>query len=169
MIPRRMKRIPRRYGHWKNCAESCWKKEAWFLSLKSLSTLHRPLSYVSNYFSDIRKRLLSEHDFLPPEFSVSLWSPLMAELQSNHPAFPRVLIGCIVKELLQVNSDETCRSSTSDPHYLACLSRWAFWSAQKNWPLSSTASETDLRQDALVSLITALGPTASPQSAGEKA
>lgn len=116
-----------------------------------------------------KKRLLSEHDFLPPEFSVSLWSPLMAELQSNHPAFPRVLIGCIVKELLQVNSDETSRSSTSDPQYLACLSRWAFWSAQKNWPLSSTASETDLRQDALVSLITALGPTASPQSAGEKA
>lgn len=119
-----------------------------------------------------KKRLLSEHDFLPPEFSVSLWSPLMTELQSNHPAFPRVLIGCIVKQLLQGDSDEPSQPSTStgrDPQYLACLSRWAFWSAQKSWPLSSTTTETDLRQDALVTLITALGPTPSPRSTGEKA
>jgi ribosomal biogenesis protein LAS1 len=121
-----------------------------------------------------KKRLLSEDDFLPPEFSTSLWSPLLSDIQSHHSSFPRVLVSSIIKELLPLedvsppSSSQDSASYRSDSQYLACLSRWALWIAQNDWPASSDSS-LDLQHNTLVTLMTAQGPARQSKSPGHKA
>ncbi|KAJ7655181.1 Las1-like-domain-containing protein [Mycena polygramma] len=90
-----------------------------------------------------KKRTFPVDSFLPPAFSVELWSPLLSDLHALHPDFPAILSSRIL----------TRRTD-------ACLARWAMWTIE-NWDAENSESDLDLKRDIIISLITGLGPSSS--------
>ncbi|KAG7450184.1 Las1-domain-containing protein [Guyanagaster necrorhizus] len=102
-----------------------------------------------------KKRTFPSDSFLPPEFSVQLWKPLLLHLQTTHPNFASVLVHRILSCLLS-ESDSASAGSTNSS-FDACLARWAKW-AIDTWDSDDSDMEVSIRKEAAVSLITVLGP-----------
>ncbi|KAG6891085.1 hypothetical protein C0995_014175 [Termitomyces sp. Mi166 len=101
-----------------------------------------------------KKRDFPQDTFLPPKFSVQLWTPLLQHLQSFHSGFYPTLAGRIISTLLpeSENSDDVQRDSSYD----ICIARWAKWIVDAS---SEYDSETghDLRREMALTLMQSLG------------
>ncbi|KAJ6501686.1 Las1-like-domain-containing protein [Mycena vitilis] len=107
-----------------------------------------------------KKRTFPVDSFLPPAFSVELWSPLLSDLHALHPDFPAILSGRIVLYLLSEPPQLDVVPIAADSTYDACLARWAMWTIE-NWDAENSESDLDLKRDTIISLITGLGPSSS--------
>ncbi|KAJ7169509.1 Las1-like-domain-containing protein [Mycena filopes] len=108
-----------------------------------------------------KKRTFPADSFLPPKFSVELWSPLLSDLHALHPDFPAILVNRIVAHLLTEPPQLDIVLISVDTTYDACLARWAMWTVE-TWDVDNSESDLDLRKDTIVSLITGLGPSSNP-------
>ncbi|KAJ6574735.1 Las1-like-domain-containing protein [Mycena capillaripes] len=107
-----------------------------------------------------KKRAFPANSFLPPKFSVELWSPLLSDLHALHPDFPAIFSSRIVSYLLSEPPQLEVVPIAVDTTYDACLARWAMWMIE-NWDVDNSESDIDLKRDTIVSLITGLGPSSS--------
>ncbi|KAG5646041.1 hypothetical protein DXG03_004464 [Asterophora parasitica] len=110
-----------------------------------------------------KKRDFSADSFMPPNFSVLLWTPLLQHLQSLHYEFYIVLTERIFLTLLTENVPTTVGQieSPRDPSYDACLARWAMWAVEA-WEADDSQSEFDLRKEVTVTLMQSLGRVMNP-------
>lgn len=110
-----------------------------------------------------RKRTFPADSFLPPKFSVQLWTPLLTHLQSVHPEFQAALVNRIVARLLIDTrlQEVDIQPLVVDTSFDLCLARWAMWTIVTFETEDSVDSDLDLKRDTIVSLITALGPNAA--------
>jgi ribosomal biogenesis protein LAS1 len=107
-----------------------------------------------------RKRTFPTDAFYPPKFSIELWSPLLADLHSLHPDFPMILSNKVISYLLADVPQPDLVLIAVDTTYDVCLARWAMWMID-TWDAENSESDLDLKKDAIVSLITGLGPGSS--------
>ncbi|KAK0233295.1 Las1-like-domain-containing protein [Armillaria fumosa] len=105
-----------------------------------------------------KKRTFPLDSFLPPDFSVQLWSPLLIHLQTTHPKFASVLVNGILSCLLSEQGGVSTSSTNSSFH--TCLARWAKWVID-TWDRDDPDMEVSMGREAAVSLIAALGPETS--------
>jgi ribosomal biogenesis protein LAS1 len=114
---------------------------------------------LSPFFLFCRKRSFPVDSFSPPNSSVTLWAPLIAQVRSNHPSFSFVLVQRIIFSLLSESSapdthfDELNRPDIS---FDLCLARWAFWIID-SWDIDAEL-DFDFKRDVTVTLVNALGP-----------
>ncbi|KAJ7596704.1 Las1-like-domain-containing protein [Mycena floridula] len=99
-----------------------------------------------------KKRVFPTDDFLPPNVSVQLWSPLLHHIQANHPQFPSVLVNRIVVYLLAPQEE-------ADSSFDNCLARWVVWIIST---FSSDDASSELKRDTAISLVVGLGPSPKP-------
>ncbi|KAK7064557.1 protein LAS1 [Favolaschia claudopus] len=102
-----------------------------------------------------KKRAFPDDAFLPPKFSVDLWSPLLAELHSLHPDFPSILSARIVAHLLTEPPQLDVVPISVDTTHDACLARWAMWTVEN---LNADHLDLDIRKETIAALLTGLGP-----------
>jgi len=102
-----------------------------------------------------KKRIFSVDSFLPPEFSVLLWTPLLSHLQSHHADLPSVLADHIIARLLSNGVEARTGSTLHDLSFDMCLARWVMWIISA-WGFED--SEKDLEKDVTATFVTALGP-----------
>ncbi|KAJ7275427.1 Las1-like-domain-containing protein [Mycena haematopus] len=107
-----------------------------------------------------KKRVFPAESFLPPKFSVDLWSPLLSDLHALHSDFPAILSSKIISYLLAEPPQLDVVPIAVDTTYDACLARWATWTID-NWDAENSESDLDLKRDSIISLITGLGPSSS--------
>ncbi|KAJ7139738.1 Las1-like-domain-containing protein [Mycena epipterygia] len=107
-----------------------------------------------------KKRTFPPDSFLPPKFSVELWSPLLSDIHALHPDFPAILSHRIVSHLLADAPQLDIVPIAVDTTYDACLARWAMWTID-DWDAENSESDLDLKKDVIISLITGLGPGSS--------
>ncbi|KAG6885721.1 hypothetical protein C0993_010894, partial [Termitomyces sp. T159_Od127] len=113
-----------------------------------------------------KKRDFPKDSFLPPTYSVQIWTPLLQHLQSIHSDFYSILIGRIVYILL-------CESEDSDEHvqqdfsYDLCIARWAKWIIEA-LSRSDSATGDDLRKEIVLTLFQSLGHLRSAQNQQKK-
>ncbi|KAF7339978.1 hypothetical protein MVEN_01915500 [Mycena venus] len=107
-----------------------------------------------------KKRVFPADSFLPPKFSVELWSPLLSDLHALHPDFPAILSNRIVSYLLTEPPQLDMVPIAVDTTYDACLARWVMWTID-SWDAENSESDLDLKRDTIISLITGLGPSSS--------
>ncbi|PCH33291.1 Las1-domain-containing protein [Wolfiporia cocos MD-104 SS10] len=117
-----------------------------------------------------KKRALSSASLTPVSTTLAIWTPLLTRLQALHRSLPFVLITRITAHLVsQDPSVEQAEAradmikfdadlSVRDLSYDRCLAGWA------NWLVETYADESDVsaglrREDVVISLVTALGPT----------
>ncbi|KAG5339894.1 Protein LAS1 [Termitomyces sp. T112] len=102
-----------------------------------------------------KKRDFPQDTFLPPKFSVQLWTPLLQHLQSLHSEFYLILAGRIASTLLPENEnfDEDVQRDSS---YDICIARWAKWIVEVSSGCDSTTSH-DLRREITVMLMQSFG------------
>ncbi|KAI0639041.1 Las1-domain-containing protein [Trametes polyzona] len=134
-----------------------------------------------------KKRLSSGPDTLAlPRSSLLIWSPLLTHLQSLHPTLSLHLVSAITAHLAQPTPSPSVNTSGSfdgpeivslsaptpadepraDPSYDLCLASWAKWLVDNSPSASSSDDLEDLRDAALVRIVSALGPDrASPGNA----
>ncbi|KAK0208420.1 Las1-like-domain-containing protein [Desarmillaria ectypa] len=105
-----------------------------------------------------KKRTFPSGSFLPPDFSVQLWAPLLVHLQTAHPDFASVLVNRILSCLLYEQDGASASLTNSSFH--ACLARWAKWIID-TWDRDDPDMEVSMRREVAVSLITMLGPGTS--------
>jgi ribosomal biogenesis protein LAS1 len=98
-----------------------------------------------------KKRIFPVDTFLPPRFSVLLWTPLLSHLQSHHPDLPSVLADHIINLLLS-NGGPQAELKRDDFSFDMCLARWVFWIIDE-W-----SDGFDLKKDVMTTFVTALGP-----------
>lgn len=126
-------------------------------------------------FSQVRSFLLTGtfrrknpqlDEFVPPQWSLVLWTPLLAHIQAYHHTFPLILTTRIVEnilcELLNTEFDSDVVSfdieeSQNDPSYRMALARWAVW-VVKTYDNSQENGELGLRKNVIVLLASALAP-----------
>ncbi|OAX43619.1 Las1-domain-containing protein [Rhizopogon vinicolor AM-OR11-026] len=114
-----------------------------------------------------QKRRNSQSDeFVPPQSSLVLWTPLLAHIQAYHPTFPTILTTQIVDSLLYerlstgfdmdvVSFD--VEDSQNDPSYHLALARWAAW-VVRTYDNGQENGELSLRKNVIVLLASALAP-----------
>lgn len=137
----------------KKCAISLWRISISVLT--AISLRHR-------------KRQFPTDSFLPPEFSVALWSPLLGHIRSHHPDFPCAVTNRILSYLLTDYKAEPATGlstilpdiTPSDLSFNSCLARWALWIID-SWNSDELESEFDVKKETIVTLITTLGPSAN--------
>jgi ribosomal biogenesis protein LAS1 len=108
--------------------------------------------------------------FSPPNLSVTLWTPLLGHIRSNHPTFPFVLVQRIIILLLSDPPDPEPHSddlSRPDISFDMCLARWAFWIID-SWEVDEEF-EIDFKRDITVTLVNALGPGSTETARDKKA
>jgi ribosomal biogenesis protein LAS1 len=108
-----------------------------------------------------RKRVSAASGFLPPELSVKIWEPLLTHLHSTHREFSATLVNRILHHLQAQDRMETRKRDTS---FELCLARWVVW-ITVNLDDSEVESRSDLKQTALLQLLSALGPETSHRDA----
>ncbi|KAF7971829.1 hypothetical protein HWV62_19837 [Athelia sp. TMB] len=139
-------------------------KEKWALERLSDALLEKgalvPLSK--------KKRLFSADSFLPPSSSLTLWTPLLTQIYSEHPSFPYVLVQRILATMLSTSADVSGEDTRPDPSFDMCLARWAFW-AIDTWDVVFEESELDIKRDVVVTLVNALGPGSAETTRDKKA
>jgi ribosomal biogenesis protein LAS1 len=124
--------------------------------------------YLSlNELTFTRKRVFPEDRFWPPQLSVSVWTPLLKQIQLLHADFPYTLCTRILSLLLPVddgtNTPTQTRSSTSpieskrDPSYDICLARWVVWSITNLSNPSPDTMDGELEKDVVIFLMQSLG------------
>ncbi|KAI0757360.1 Las1-like-domain-containing protein [Daedaleopsis nitida] len=114
-----------------------------------------------------------------PRSSIAIWSPLLAHLQSLHPALPLHLVAAITAHLSRppartsasreadfgaetVLLEPAADEPKADPTYDLCLASWAKWLADNCASSASTGvsaeEATELKESIVVRIISALGP-----------
>ncbi|KAF7306587.1 hypothetical protein MIND_00450000 [Mycena indigotica] len=124
-------------------------KEHWALDRLSEALLDKsglvPLSK--------KKRTFPKDEFKPPPYAVTVWSGLLREVAATHPDLQFRLTNRIITHLTCPLPEEDIVAIAVDTTYDECLARWAFWILENLPPPSR-----DAKKDALVALITGLGP-----------
>ncbi|KAF8656385.1 hypothetical protein AX16_002571 [Volvariella volvacea WC 439] len=129
-----------------------------------------------------KKRVFPVDSFLPPELSVSLWTPLLVQLVEFHPDLPSILVNRICTHLVAMPSPASTvtdinesKISQPDPSYDMCLARWAMWCIE-TWQDLDLADEGDapskedkqnqggLRKSTILTLFRGLGPAYGEQT-----
>ncbi|KAG6837887.1 hypothetical protein H0H93_013040 [Arthromyces matolae] len=104
-----------------------------------------------------KKRDVPVDTFLPPQFSVQLWTPLLQHLQSLHSQFYSILVRRIMSVLLPesglVPPDE---ATQRDASYVKCLARWTKWIIDDRVEEQSSSS-LDFRKDVAIMILQSLG------------
>ncbi|KAL4244574.1 hypothetical protein ABKN59_009945 [Abortiporus biennis] len=133
-----------------------------------------------------KKKRAVTSSFQPPASTLSIWTPLLSHVTVLHPTLPSTLINKIISHLTpnvdvpltdvfqqqeNISLDEDT-STNRELSYDICLASWAKWIVD-NWEVEDTDTDDDddnengggdreqklRREDVVVSLITALGPT----------
>ncbi|KAI0793360.1 Las1-like-domain-containing protein [Abortiporus biennis] len=134
-----------------------------------------------------KKKRAVTSSFQPPASTLSIWTPLLSHVTVLHPTLPSTLINKIISHLTpnvdvpltdvfqqQENiSLEDDTSTNRELSYDICLASWAKWIVD-NWEVEDIDTDDDddenengggdreqklRREDVVISLITALGPT----------
>lgn len=119
-----------------------------------------------------RKRSFPINSFLPPNFSVTLWGPLLIQVRSNHPAFPSILVQRIITFLLSESPapdthSDGVQADGSDILFDMCLARWAYWVIDSSD--NDEGFDVDFKRDVAVTLLNALGPKSMDTSRNKMA
>ena len=113
-------------------------------------------------YHPFRKRLasnLKSQPMLPSEL-ISIWSPLLISLKSNHPLFPTLLVSTITDFLtrrIPIGDDD--ESVKKDVSYELCLAAWVAWCFDQWETRISDAEEetpTVTRRETVLDLVSAL-------------
>ncbi|KAG6826341.1 hypothetical protein H0H92_000257 [Tricholoma furcatifolium] len=115
-----------------------------------------------------KKREFPTDSFLPPKFSVLLWTPLLHHLQSLHPEFYGILTGRIISVLLPESPlSDVSQGVSHDLSYDECLVRWVRWAVDA-WSYDESSTNYDLRKEVTVTLMQSLGHISTSPSENDR-
>ncbi|KAF5356105.1 hypothetical protein D9756_004030 [Leucocoprinus leucothites] len=113
-----------------------------------------------------KKRVFPEDKFWPPQFSVSLWTPLLKHVQSLHADFAYILCsqiitllflpGAIIDTSVSIEEKISGAKPKSDPSYDMCLARWVMWALDTWSNPSPDTTETDIDSELQKDVVTVL-------------
>ncbi len=142
------------------------------------STISSDLPYSS------RKRAVSVASFCPSSGIISIWSPLLNHIQVIHPALSSILVSKIISSLFNTDDEDHVAEEEEnialdsggdakrDLSYEMCVASWVNWLVSTfgndNVTENGDNEEKKLkRENAVVALVTDLGPTKAKPAAGD--
>lgn len=110
-------------------------------------------------FNGCRKRTQPTHGLTGPSAEyISVWSPVLTHLQTNHPTFLSILLSRILSQLFSDYSELQSATSTDgfqdDPSCDFTLASWALWIVDNYQNVNGALIDSD---DILKELLLGLG------------